>query len=324
MGRPRRLRPRYPLLIPSGAVAAERIPMTVALYRSMLDGRRGVARVHPVVLDLLHMSPWDPLLIEGTRVTGTLAAAASYDTPQSVVLVDDLTCLNAGTEPGNKVGVARADVAPAASVTLTRTTGVLQADPDALRFALLGKVVTTGDRVSLLPQDFSRPADGPADDAVLAALGRLSSSIGPHWQSQVLEVVEAAPSGLVRVTMATVVSVSGGAATPGTATPMSDVRGTAAAPVLEDLPGLERQAAALKEWWELGFRRADLLSRLGTVPQMGVLVTGAPGSGKAALAQAVAAALGARLNRLWSPVVARLEPAAGESELRRAIADAET
>ena len=296
--------------------------MTVALYRSMLDGRRGVARVHPVVLDLLHMSPWDPLLIEGTRVTGTLAAAAAYDTPQSVVLVDDLTCLNAGIEAGDRVGVARADVVSAEAVTLSRTTGILQADPEALRFALLGKVVNAGDRVSLLPQDFSRPADGPGNDAVLAALGRLSQTVGPHWQTQVLEVIEARPAGLVRVTMGTVVTAADGGATPGTASPMSEVRGKDA-PAVEDLPGLERQAAALKEWWELGLRRADLLARLGTAPQMGVLITGAPGSGKAALAHAVAAALGARLNRLWAPVVARLDAGGGATELRRAFADAE-
>src|SRR5437870_3865883 len=128
--------------------------MTVALYQSALDARRGIVRLHPSVLDLLGMRPWDPLHLERTRATAALAAAAPFDTDRSIVLMDDLTCINAGVEAGGVVGVSRAEVQAATQVTLTGFPDtVTQPDPTALRFALLGKVLTAGDHVSLLPQD---------------------------------------------------------------------------------------------------------------------------------------------------------------------------
>src|SRR5436309_4675172 len=135
-------------------MAAPRFQMTVALQRSQLDARRGVVRIHPMVLDMLGLQPWDPLQVDGTRTTGALAAAAPFETERSLVLMDDLTCINAGVNPGGPVGVTRAAVAPASAVTLKGPLdGGRPADPEALRFALLGKILTAGDRVSLLPQD---------------------------------------------------------------------------------------------------------------------------------------------------------------------------
>jgi transitional endoplasmic reticulum ATPase len=86
-----------------------------------------------------------------------------------------------------------------------------------------------------------------------------------------------------------------------------------------DLPGLEKQVAALREWLELGFHRQDLLAKLGSGPQLGVLVTGPAGSGKAAIVDAVATALGARLLRAWGPTLAGLDPNAAADQLKALV-----
>lgn len=292
--------------------------MTVALQRSQLDARRGVVRLHPAVLDMLGLRPWDPLRLEGTRTTGALAAAASFATEQQLAVMDDLTCINAGVDPGGQVGVSPARVQPAATVALTATPDVQGDDPDpaALRFALLGKVVTAGDHVSLLPQDFSRV--GMTDPGSwLESARTLAGAFGDGWQGMVLLVSDSSPPGLVRVTMETEVSWDGSASTATSAAPLTPA-GHAVSP--EDVPGLERQLASLREWLDLGFHRSDLLGRLGAKPQMGVMVTGPPGSGKATLVAAAAAVVGATLFRLWGPAVARGDAGAA---LRRGFEQAE-
>ncbi|HEX2050256.1 MAG TPA: AAA family ATPase [Actinomycetota bacterium] len=293
--------------------------MTVVTNRSPLDARRGVVRVHPGVLELLGLRPWDALALRGTRATAALAAPAPPDVGRSMIALDELTCANAGVVPGESVSVGVADVRPARRVTLASERALDALDPAAVRFALLGKVVTTGDRVSLLPQDFVRPGadDGRGLEELVDVLAR---ALGRDWQQVVLEVAAADAggpgTGPARVTMESVVAWAGGAATHTSATPLRPA-------ARDELPGLEAPMRRLRELVELGFHRAELLARLGTAPQMGVLVSGPPGSGKAALTEAVAAEVGARVVRTWAPALARLAPDAAAAALRALLADAE-
>jgi transitional endoplasmic reticulum ATPase len=119
--------------------------------------------------------------------------------------------------------------------------------------------------------------------------------------------------------MATVVGWQGGVTTTGSATPIVVPPPHESAAV--ELPGLEKQVAALTEWLDLGFHRKDLLAKLGTKPQLGVLVSGPAGSGKAAIVEAVAGAMRARLLRAWGPRLAGLEPNAAAQELTALIND---
>jgi len=95
-----------------------------------------------------------------------------------------------------------------------------------------------------------------------------------------------------------------------------------APPSLADLPGLESQAAQLKEWLDLGFHHRDLLERLGTRAQMGALVTGPAGSGKSTLIRAVAGEVTANIVRVWAPEIAALAADSGARRLRDALAEA--
>ena len=270
------------------------LSLTAVLHPSALDARRGVVRLHPEAMAALGIAPWDAVLLEGTRSTGALAAHAPPGSAPGQLLCDELVLGNLAIRDGSPVDVAKAPELAARSVVLTGEPPVVAAvDPALLRTAMLGKVVTRGDNASLVPQDLA-PAGGP-DPAT--ARRSLKARLGPAAGTVLLTVVEVDPPGPALVTMGTVVGWQGGASTTGSATCV--VASAEVAPRLADLPGLETQAGQVREWLDLGFHHPDLLSRLGTSARMGVLVTGAAGSGKAALVQAVTAEVGARLVRVW-------------------------
>jgi transitional endoplasmic reticulum ATPase len=276
------------------------LALTARLYPSALDQRRGVVRLHPDALAALGLAAWDVIVLHGTRTTGGLVALAPPGTGQHELLCDELVLGNLGLPDGSTVQVERGADREAVTVTVNAAQEVLSAvSPEILRTALLGKALTTGDQVSLLPQDL---APLPAVD-VVAARRSLANLLGPAWSTLLLSIASVSPDGPGVVTMGTIVGFAGGTTTTGSATPL--VLPTSAAPTLE-LPGLEAQVAALTEWLDLGFHRKDLLARLGTTAQLGVLVSGPAGSGKSALVEAVASSLGIRLVRAWGPTLAGL------------------
>jgi transitional endoplasmic reticulum ATPase len=291
------------------------LTLTAVLRSSARYDRHGIVRLPLQALSALGVQDGGVVLLRGRRTTGAVAVAAPLDgdAPGSV-LCDELVLSNLGLRDGDTVVVEAAARVEAQRVTVTGPDGVAQTvDPAVLRTALLGKVVTTGDQVSLRPSDLAPPADF----ARLRA--NLTAWLGAGWTTQILHVSDVEPVGPAMVTMGSVVGWQGGTTTTGAATPAP----APAAPrpadpsprTLADLPGLESQAAALQEWLDLGFHHRDLLARLGASPGMGVLVTGASGSGKAALVEAVAHEVGARLTQVWAPTLAAMEPTAAAQQV---------
>jgi transitional endoplasmic reticulum ATPase len=294
------------------------LSLTAVLHPSALDARRGIVRLHPDVIAGLGLAVWDVVLLTGRRTTAALAAIAPPGSEQHALLCDDLVLGNLGVTDGSVVDVAAVPTVPAVSVVVAGDPHVATAvDPTVLRTALLGKVLTAGDNVSMLPQDLA-PL-GAFD--VVGTRQNLAARLGPAWTSMLLTVSDVSPAGPVLVTMATVVGWQGGTTTTGSATPML-VPTSTHPPAVADLPGLESQAASLKEWLDLGFHHRDLLAKLGTSPGMGVLVTGPAGSGKAALVEAVTSGLGARLMRAWAPELASLEPTRAAEQITALLSEA--
>jgi transitional endoplasmic reticulum ATPase len=289
--------------------------LTARLHPSALDQRRGIVRLHPDALAAHGLAPWDVAVLRGRRTTGGLVAIAPPGSAQHELLCDELVLGNMGVPDGAVVQVERGPDREAAQVTVRATAEVVAAvDPAMLRTALLGKALTAGDQVSLLPQDLA-----PLSSVDVVGTRRtLANRLGPAWSSMLLEITGCAPEGPAVVTMGTVVGWQGGTSTTGSATPIVVPAATEPTAAVE-LPGLEKQVAALREWLELGFHRQDLLAHLGTRPQLGVLVTGPAGSGKAAVVDAVATALKARLLRTWGPTLAGLDPNAAADQLKALV-----
>ncbi|KKB98824.1 ATPase, partial [Mycobacterium nebraskense] len=137
-----------------GEGAARQLTLTARLNTSAVDSRRGVVRLHPSAVAALGIREWDAVSLTGSRTTAAVAGLAGPDTPVGTVLLDDVTLSNAGLREDTAVIVSAVTVYGARSVTLSGSTLASQSiSPVTLRQALLGKVLTVGDAVSLLPRD---------------------------------------------------------------------------------------------------------------------------------------------------------------------------
>lgn len=128
------------------------LTLIARLNTSAVDARRGVVRLHPEAVAALGIREWDAVSLTGSRTTSAVAGLTGPDAPAGVALLDDVTLSNAGLRDGTEVVVAAVTVYGARSVTLSGSALASQTlSPTTLRQALLGKVMTVGDAVSLLP-----------------------------------------------------------------------------------------------------------------------------------------------------------------------------
>ncbi|WP_281876007.1 AAA family ATPase [Nocardia sputorum] len=308
------------------------LALTARLNPSAADARRGVVRLHPEALTALGLREWDGIMLVGSRRTAAVVGVAHPDTPAGVALLDDVTLSNAGLREDATVVISPAVVYGAKQITVSGSVHATRTIPAAtLRQALLGKVVTVGDAVSLLPRDL-----GP-DISSTAATQALSRTFGIAWTTELLTVTGTDPRGPVSVQPNTAVAWGAGAVAAQDA-PASAVASLAAgeAPLgvaatrttppgetpsisVEDLAGARSQAAKLTEWLSLALDEPELLRTLGARPHLGVLITGPAGVGKAALARAVAAPR--RVVELDGPTIGAAESGARLREVAEAVAD---
>ena len=276
--------------------------LTARLNTSALDARRGVVRLHPEAIAALGIREWDAVSLTGSRTTAAVAGVAPAGTPTGTALLDDVTLSNAGLREDTTVIVSAVTVYGARSVTVTGSNLATQSISSAtLRQALLGKVMTVGDTVSLLPRDL-----GP-DIPTSGAAAALASSVGITWTSELLTVTGVDPAGPVSVQPNSVVSWGDGVTptAPATAGQHTVSTPTQSATVnIDDLKGSHAQAGRLTEWLKLALDQPELLETLGATTNLGVVVSGPAGVGKAALVRAVCA--DRRLVELDGPEVGAL------------------
>src|SRR6478736_3847384 len=265
----------------------QQLTLTARLNTSALDSRRGVVRLHPEAIAALGIREWDAVSLTGSRTTSAVAGVASPDTPAGTALLDDVTLSNAGLREDTTVLVAPVTVYGARSVALRGSTLATRSVSSAtLRQALLGKVMTVGDTVSLLPRDL-----GPGTSTTRAS-SALTSSVGITWTSELLTVTGTDPAGPVSVQPNSSVAWGDGvtptAGASGSVAAVSQPMVWPAAPAvsIDDLKGQHVQAGRLTEWLKLALDQPELLEKLGATPKLGVLVTGPAGVGKAMLVRA--------------------------------------
>ncbi|AJW42585.1 Cell division protein FtsH [Rhodococcus sp. B7740] len=259
--------------------------LTARLNTSAADARRGVVRLHPEVLAALGLREWDAVSLIGSRRTAAVVAAAPDGSPQGTALLDDVTLSNTGLRENASVAVGPVTVYGARTVAVTGSALATGSISDAtLRQALLGKVLTVGDTVSLLPRDL-----GPGTSTT-SATQALSRTFGVAWTTELLTVSAVDPSG-GPVSVQPNSAVGWGSGTVTAAQPQAASRPapkSAAPPVsAADLVGVSVQQSKLTEWLRLALDESELLATLGASPHLGVLITGPGGVGKATLARAV-------------------------------------
>ncbi|RDI59728.1 transitional endoplasmic reticulum ATPase [Nocardia pseudobrasiliensis] len=285
--------------------------------------------MHPEALAALGLREWDGIALIGSRRTAAVAGVAPAGTPTGVALLDDVTLSNAGIKEDATVVVAPATVFGARQLSVTGSVQAMRSIPEqTLRQALLGKVVTVGDAVSLLPRDL-----GPGTSTA-AASQALSRAFGIAWTSELLTVTATDPvRGPVSVQPNSAVVWGAGVPTvdashdpgaghetqtglPGT---RMRVRERPSAVAVADLAGVRPQAGKLSEWLSLALDEPELLKTLGAPPHLGVLVTGPAGAGKATLARAVATPR--RIVELDGPTVGATESGTRLREVGLAVGE---
>ena len=126
------------------------------------------------------------------------------------------------------------------------------------------------------------------------------------------QVVRTIPSGAVVITPRTDIRVIEGEATIVHAPAVS----------YEDIGGLEREVARVREIVELPLKHGRLFERLGVLAPKGVLLYGAPGTGKTLLARAVAAESRVHFISLNGPEIMRKFYGESEAKLRDVFEEA--
>lgn len=293
------------------------LTLTARLNTAALDSRRGVVRLHPEVIAALSIREWDAVSLTGSRTTAAVAGIAPAGTPTGTALLDDVTLSNAGLREDAGVLVAPVTVYGARSVTLSGSALATRSVPSAtLRQALLGKVLTVGDTVSLLPRDL-----GPGTSNSQAS-SALTAAVGITWTSELLTVTGTDPVGPVSVQPnSSVTWGAGGEVSPVSTVAVSPPTQWPAEPAVsvDDLKGQHVAAGRLTEWLKLALDEPALLEKLGAKPNLGVLITGPAGVGKARLVRAVCA--GRRLIDLDGPDTGALAATERHQGVARGVAD---
>lgn len=279
----------------TSAPGGAQLTLTARLNTSAVDSRRGVVRLHPNAVAALGIREWDAVSLTGSRTTAAVVGLADPDAPVGIALLDDVTLSNAGLREGNAVIVGPVVVYGARSVTLSGSAMAMASiTPVTLRQALLGKVMTVGDAVSLLPRHLGPPFS--ASEATRA----LAAAVGIAWTSELLTVTGVDPDGPVSVQPNSLVTWGAGVGPAG----QGSIDVASPEIVVEELKGSQPQAAKLTEWLKLSLDEPHLLKTLGAGTNLGVLVSGPAGVGKVTLVRAVCE--GRRLVRLDGPEVGAL------------------
>lgn len=149
-------------------------------------------------------------------------------------------------------------------------------------------------------------------------------------QRYLMRVVKTEPPGFVVVSDNTQVHVQDAADEEAAEeTPQSSAKAVpAAVPIAisnihyEDIGGLSRELSLVREMIEKPLRHPQLFERLGIEPPKGVLLHGAPGTGKSLIAKAVANESGARFFSIAGPEIISRYYGEPEERLRKLFAEA--
>lgn len=265
----------------------EGIDLTVASALVTDDGR-GIARIDSKAMKMLGVSSGDIIEIKGkNRSTAALVwPAHMQDEGLDFIRIDGHTRQNIGVGIGDKVFITKTEVKVAAKVILApphnQRTNI---SPDFAAYAkakLLKKPLIRGDLVPI-----------------------------PMFSYVFYFVVsQTTPHGVVMVTDSTEVIVK--------TEPVSEHEIRIGEIHYEDIGGLKNEVQKIREMVELPIRYPELFERLGIDPPKGVLLFGAPGTGKTLLAKAVANESDAHFINISGPEL--VSKYVGESEERlRAI-----
>jgi transitional endoplasmic reticulum ATPase len=269
--------------LPTALAAA--VTLRVAEAR-VEDIGRAMARLAPSDLVRIGARPGDVLKITGSTVA--VARAELNDGGQEgTIQIDGTARSNCGAGLQEQVSVAPIESAQAVAVRFSPLwEGAAPAIilPERMLEDLAGVPVVTGCAVRV--PTFAKAVN--------------------------FQVVRTIPSGPVVIGKRTDIRVVEGEQTAGRAPAVS----------YEDIGGLEREVARVREIVELPLKHSRIFERLGILAPKGVLLYGPPGTGKTLLARAVAAESRVHFIHLNGPEIMRKFYGESEAKLREVFEEA--
>jgi transitional endoplasmic reticulum ATPase len=265
----------------------------VAEANSKDVGRR-IARIDPKLCKKFGITTGDALklssLSSGDKRTAVVLnwPASQYDYGTEVIRIDGYTRNKLGVGINDKIEIKKVEAQNAKKITLapTEPLRIIGAE-EYLAGLLQGQIVTTGDIIPL----------------------------GIMGQRIDLVIVSTNPSKVpVIIADSTSVTVSEDIAAARRQKDDSGVGGGLLSVTYEDIGGLRNEVGKIREMIELPLRHPELFKRLGVEAPKGVLIHGAPGTGKTLLAKAIANETNASFYSLNGPEI--MSKFYGESEER--------
>jgi transitional endoplasmic reticulum ATPase len=255
------------------------------------DMGRGFVRMDTDDLKRLHAVPGDVLQITGRRATVARAVQApSTHCGQQLILIDGTTRGNAQIGVDEWVTVRKVPYKAADSLLLSTVQAGHPAPSEQelphLRQLLLGVPVVPGDRLQV-------------------------TFLGTRPQSFTVE--GAAPRGALLISANTAIAFK-----------VAEVSTVQAYRVsYEDIGGLDKEVALVREMVELPLKFPQLFGMLGIDPPKGVLLTGPPGTGKTLIARAVSSEVRAHFIHVNGPEVIHKFYGESEAKLRQIFEEAQ-
>ncbi len=271
----------------------EKLRLTVAEARRD-DVGRGIVRVDPETLRQIGASPGDVLEIEGRTKTVAKAMPTFKEARgQQVIQIDGVGRTNAGVALGQKASIKKVVHAVARRVVVAPMgVGALHEDEiEHTARRLDGLAVKTGDRV------------------------RIALFGGNHRDFHIVRTEPDRPVIIHPETLLTVENARGGAVSQASSAEEDIV-------TYDDLGGMEREVARIREMIELPLTHPEIFDRLGMTPPKGVLLHGLPGCGKTLLARAVAHEADAAFIYVSGPEIIQKFYGESEAQLRKIFDDA--
>ncbi len=282
------------------------------------DVGKGIIRIDRDLLEKIGVKPGDIIEIIGKRTTGAIVGQAyPADVGLEIVRMDGLTRSNAGTSIGEMVSLRHIEIRIAKKVVMAPATkGIrIMASGDLIKRNIIGRAVTRGDVMSLISPRRSRETfkEFPSSEKILRDFfdGGTPFSLGEIKFS----IVSTNPAGIVRIDNRTEIEIRPEA--------VEIIEKKVPDVTYDDVGGLKQEISKVREMIELPLRHPEIFDRLGIDPPRGVLLHGAPGTGKTLLAKAVANESGSNFVAINGPEVMSKYVGEAEKKIRELFKEAE-
>ncbi|MFP4656517.1 MAG: CDC48 family AAA ATPase [Candidatus Woesearchaeota archaeon] len=279
------------------------------------DVNRGIIRIDSTFMHELDVRPEDVVEIKGERTTlGIVERAYPGDIGLNIIRMDGLVRRNARSGIGEFVEIKKADVSEAKKVVVSPTNKDVKIDasPKIFKRGLQGRPVLHGDIVSLSsPRRKKQNSYKPFFDDLMDMDSMMSFGLGDIK----FLISEANPKQAVVITENTEIVYN--------PEPQNVQEEKSLEVTYEDIGGLSEEVTKVREMVELPLKHPELFERLGIDPPKGVLLHGAPGTGKTLLAKAVANETQANFILINGPEIMSKYYGQSEQNLRKKFEEAE-